>query len=79
MVFSNKEGNPNHNVFTSRGYHMWICLAIFVVLLVFHFMRKFMSILKSICSCCLKIESSDVDKVNDEYLPNFWDALRGND
>ena len=79
MIFTNKEGNPHHNFFTARGYHMWLCLAIFVALAVFHFVRKFMGILKSICPCCCKVEGSDIDKVNDEYLPNFWDALRGDE
>jgi hypothetical protein len=79
MIFTNKEGNPNHNFFTSRGYHMWLCLAIFVALLIFHFMRKFMAVLKSIFPCCCKQEGSDVDIVNDEYLPNFWDALKGDE
>jgi len=79
MIFTNKEGNPYHNFFTSEGYHIWLCLAIFVSLLMFHFMRKFMSVLKSIFPCCCKQESNNVDIVNDEYLPNFWDALKGDE
>jgi hypothetical protein len=79
MIFTNKEGDHNHNFFTAKGYHMWLCLAIFVMLILFHTARKFMSILQSICPCFCKTESNDVDTLNDEYLPNFWDALRGDE
>lgn len=72
MTFSNIEGDPGHNFFSRKGIHMWVCLFIFISLCGFHFMRKFTSMLKEYCPCCCSTESSDVDIINDEKLPDYW-------
>ena len=77
MTFTNIEGNPNHTFFTASGYHTWLCLFIFLALCIFYFMRKFISILEYIFPSCCKQESTNIDTVNDEGLPDFWDALKG--
>ena len=79
MTFTNIEGNPNHTFFSAGGYHVWLCLFIFLALSVFHFMRKFISVLKSIFPSCWNQEGSDLDAVEDEGLPDFWDALKGDE
>jgi hypothetical protein len=45
MIFSNKEGDPGHQLF-SAGAHVILCLLVFFMLSGFHFFRKLMSLAK---------------------------------
>ena len=79
MTFGNLEGNPKHKLFSKSGFHTWFCFVIFLALCVFHFYRKLYSLAKEWCTCCIEIESNETDKINDEKLPEFWNALRGDE
>ena len=78
MIFSNKEGDPKHELFSS-GVHVILCLLLFVMIVGFHFFRKLWSLAKYFCSCCFKEETQSTDICNDEKLPKFWEALKGDD
>ena len=79
MTFHNKEGNPGHPLFDYNGYHLWICLFMLYRLLEHHIVRKITQIGKNFCTCIMKIELLVSDIAEDEKLPEYWNALTGDD
>ena len=79
MIFHNKEGDPGHLLFDKNGYHLWICLFILYDLLKHYVIKKIKSIAKKFYSCIMKIELWESDIISDEKLPEYWNALSGND
>ena len=79
MIFHNKEGDPGHLLFDKNGYHLLICLLILYDLLKRHVIKKIKSIAKKFCSCIMKIELLESDIISDEKLPEYWNALSGDD
>ena len=79
MTFHNKEGDPGHKFFDYNGYHLWICLFIIYRLLEHHVTRKITLIKSIIFPGFIKTETLDSDMIRDEKLPEYWDALKGDD
>ena len=79
MTFLNKEGDPGHKIFDLEGYHQWLNLFILYKLFEFHLCRNIDLIINSIFSCIMKTETLDSDMIRDENLPEYWDALKGDD
>ena len=77
LIFSNIDGNPMREYFFEDDYHKFFCLLVFIFLLFFHILRKLRSIFLRICPCCKASLKSD--EIEDQELPEYWDAIRGSD
>jgi hypothetical protein len=79
MTFQNKEGDPGHLLFDYDAYYLWFCLFILYRLLEHHIIKKIYLIAKKFCSCITPIELLVSDIISDEKLPEYWNALTGDD
>ena len=77
LIFSNIDGNPMRDYFFEDDYHKFLCLLVFIFLIFFHILRKLRSIFLRICPCCKASLKSD--EIEDQELPEYWDAIRGTD
>ena len=77
LIFSNIDGNPMRDYFFEDDYHKFLCLLVFIFLIFFHILRKLRSIFLRICPCCKASLKSD--EIEDQELPEYWDAIRGSD
>lgn len=76
LIFSNIDGDPKREL-EEIEYHQILCLFVIMLLIGFHILRKLYSIFLKICPCFKASLKSD--EIEDEKLPEYWDAIRGSD